>query len=76
MLPAVLVCFEDRRNCDKIFVELAYWRDVVISNAARFRAALDWPRSKELSIKMLFENRDCWLHEPTTGNAISLTIEE
>jgi hypothetical protein len=69
-------CFEDRRNCDKIFAELADWQDVVKSNAARFRATLNWPRSKELSIRMMFEDRDCWLYETTTGSAISLTIEK
>lgn len=69
-------CFEDRSNCDKIFAELGYWRDVVKSNAARFRAALNWPLSKELSIRMMFESRNCWLYEPTTGSAISLTIEK
>jgi hypothetical protein len=69
-------CFEDRSTCDKIFAELAYWRDLVKGNAARFRTALNWPRSKELSIRMIFENRNCWFHEPTTGSAISLTIEK
>ena len=39
-------CFEDRSNCDKIFAELAYLQEVVRSNAARFRAALNWPSSK------------------------------
>ncbi|MGB7586244.1 MAG: hypothetical protein WBM11_15475 [Terriglobales bacterium] len=69
-------CFEDRSNCDKMFAELAYWQDVVKSNAAHFRAALNWPPSKELSIRMMFEDRDCWFCEPTTGSAISLTIEK
>jgi hypothetical protein len=69
-------CFEDRSYCDKIFAELAYWQGVVKSNAARFRAILNWPQSKELSIKMLFEDRDCWLYEPTTERAIALTVEQ
>jgi hypothetical protein len=69
-------CFEDRSNCDKIFAELAYWQDVVRSNAAGFRAALNWPASKELLIKMAFENRDCWLYETTTGKRLSLTIQQ
>jgi hypothetical protein len=58
-------CFEDRSNCDKIFAELTYWQGVVKSNGARFRAALRWPPSKDLSIKMAFDHRDCWLYEPT-----------
>ena len=45
-------CSEDRTDCDKIFAELAYWQELVRSNAVRFRAALSWPASKELSIKM------------------------
>jgi hypothetical protein len=69
-------CFEDQSNCDRIFAELADWQDVVKENAVRFRATLNWPRSKELSIRMMFEDRDCWLYEPTTGSAISLTIEK
>jgi hypothetical protein len=69
-------CSEDRSNCDKIFAELASWQDVVKRNAAHFRAALNWPPSKELSIRMMFEDRDCWLYEPTTGSAVSLTIEK
>jgi hypothetical protein len=68
-------CFEDRSNCDKIFAELAYLQEVVRSNAVRFRAALNWPSSKELSIKMIFEDRDCWLYEPTTRSRVSLTIQ-
>ena len=51
-------CSEDRTDCDKIFAELAYWQEVVRSNAARFRAALNWPSSKELSIRMIFEDRE------------------
>jgi len=69
-------CFEDRINCAKIFAELAYWQDVVKSNAARFRAALSWPASKEFSMRMVFDGRDCWLYEPTSGSVISLTIEQ
>jgi hypothetical protein len=69
-------CIDDRINCDKIFAELTYWQGVVESNAARFRAALSWPASDELSIKMMFEDRDCWLYEPTTGSAIALNIEQ
>jgi hypothetical protein len=69
-------CFEDRSNSDKIFAELAYWQEVVRSNAAGFRAALNWPASKELSIKMAFKNRDCWLYEQTTGTRLLLTIQQ
>jgi hypothetical protein len=50
-------------------------QEVVRSNAVRFRAALNWPSSKELSIKMIFEDRDCWLYEPTTRSRVSLTIQ-
>lgn len=69
-------CFEDRRNCDKIFAELACWQDVVKSNAAHLRAALSWPPSKDLSIRMAFDHRDCWFYEPTAGRSISVTIEQ
>jgi hypothetical protein len=68
-------CFEDRSNCDKIFAELAYLQELVRSNAVRFRAALNWPSSKELSLRMIFEDRDCWLYEPTTRSRVSLTIQ-
>src|ERR1700678_678379 len=47
-------CVDDRINCDKIFAELARWQEVVKSNGARCRAALNWPPSKELSIRMMF----------------------
>jgi hypothetical protein len=69
-------CSDDRRDCDRIFAELAHWQSVVKNNAARFRAALNWPRSKELSIRMMFDHRDCWLYEPTTGSVIALTMQE
>ena len=69
-------CSEDRTDCDKIFAELAYWQELVSSNAVRFRAALGWPASKELSIKMSFADRECSLYEPTTGAKLSLTIQE
>jgi hypothetical protein len=69
-------CFDDRRDCDKIFAELAHWQGVVKSNAARFRAALNCPPSNGLSIRMMFDDRNCWLYEPTTGTVISLTIEK
>ena len=69
-------CFEDRSNCDRIFAELTCLQGVVRSNAARFRAALNWPPGKELSIKMMFEDRNCWLYEPTTGSRFSLTVEQ
>jgi hypothetical protein len=69
-------CANDRTNCDRIFAELAYWQNVVKSNVGRFRGALSWPASKDLSIKMAFDHRDCWLYEPTTGSAISLTVEQ
>src|ERR1035438_3372130 len=69
-------CSDDRTNCDKIFGELAYWQGIVKNNAARFRVALNWPQSKELHIRMMFEDRDCWLYEPTTGSAIALTVQE
>ena len=68
-------CSEDRTDCDKIFAELACLQEVVRSNAVRFRTALNWPSSKELSIKMIFEDRDCWLYEPTTRSRVSLTIQ-
>lgn len=69
-------CFDDRRDCDKIFAELSHWQGVVKNNAARFRAALNWPQSRELSIRMMFEDSDCWLYEPTTGSVIALTVQE
>jgi hypothetical protein len=69
-------CFEDRRDHDEIFSELAHWQGIVEGNAARFRAALSWPPSKELSIKMAFDHRDCWLYEPTTGSTLSLAIQQ
>lgn len=69
-------CSEDRTDCDKIFAELTYWQEIVRSNAARFRAALSWPVSKELSIKMIFADREWRLYEPTTGSRLSLTIQE
>lgn len=69
-------CFDDRTNCDKIFEELAYWERIVLDNSARFRAALNWPPSDELSIKMMFVDRECWLCEPTTGRMLSLTLQE
>ena len=69
-------CSEDRTDCDKIFAELAYWQELVRSNAARFCAALSWPLSRELSIKMIFADRECRLYEPTTGSRLSLTIQE
>lgn len=68
-------CLEDHSNCDKIFAELTYWQDVVRTNAAQFRVALNWPASEQLSIKMMFEGRDCWLYEPVTGSRIGLTVE-
>jgi hypothetical protein len=69
-------CSEDRTDCDKIFAELTYWQGIVKSNAARFGAALNWPVSKELSIRMIFEDRECCLYEPTTGSRLSLTIQQ
>lgn len=69
-------CSEDRRDCDKIFAELKYWQEIAKSNAARFRAALDWPPSKELSIRMMFDDRECCVYEPTTRSRISLTIQQ
>lgn len=69
-------CFEDRSNCDKIFAELTFLQELVRNNAARFRAALNWPTSKELSIKMIFEDSDSWLYEPTTRSRLSLTIQQ
>jgi hypothetical protein len=68
-------CSEDRADCDKIFAELAYWQELVGSNAARFRAALSWPVSNELSIRMTFEDRECCFYEPTTGSRLSLTTQ-
>jgi hypothetical protein len=67
---------EDRTDCDKIFTELTYWQEIVRSNAARFGAALNWPVSKELSIRMIFQDRECCLCEPTTGSRLSLTIQQ
>jgi hypothetical protein len=69
-------CSEDRTDCDKIFAELTYWQEIVRSNAARFGAALNWPVSEELSIRMIFEDRECCLYEPTTGSRLSLTIQQ
>jgi len=69
-------CSEDRTDCDKIFAELRYWQEIVRSNAGRFRAALNWPVCKELSIKMIFVDRECSLYEPTTGSTLSLTIQQ
>lgn len=69
-------CSEDRTDCDKIFAELRYWQEIVRSNAGRFRAALNWPVSKELTIKMIFADRECRLYEPTNGSRLSLTIQE
>ncbi len=69
-------CSEDRTDCDKIFAELAHWQELVSSNAVRFRAALSWPASKELSIRMSFADRECSLYEPTTGAKLSPIIQE
>jgi hypothetical protein len=69
-------CSEDRTDCDKIFAELTYWQEIVRSNASRFSAALNWPVSEKLSIKMIFADRECRLYEPTTGTRLSLTIQE
>jgi len=68
-------CCDDRTNCYKIFSELARWQEIAVSNATSIRAALNWPPSEELSIKMMFEGRECCLYEPTTGKRLSLNLE-
>jgi hypothetical protein len=69
-------CSEVRTDCDKIFAELTYWQEIVRSNEARFGVALNWPVSKELSIRMVFKDRECCLYEPTTGSRLSLTVQQ
>jgi hypothetical protein len=69
-------CSEDRISCDKIFGELAYWLGIVESNATRVRAALNLPSSQGLSIRMMFEDRECCLYEPTTGKRIDLKTSD
>jgi len=68
-------CLDDRTDCDSIFTELAYWEDVVRRNATSYRTALGCPTSADLSIRMRFQDRNCTLHEPTTGTEFSLTSE-
>lgn len=58
---------DDRTHCDKIFTELRSWQSYVSRNAAAIRTALDIPNSKQLDVRMAFDNRTCCFYEPTIG---------
>lgn len=64
---------EDRLNCDKIFGELKYWQDVTEKSEAELRAALRWPLSQPLRMKMMFDNRRFCIYEAT--KAIRVTFK-
>ena len=61
---------EDRLNCDKIFLELQQYQNVVMQNALAIRAAFNMPVSQKLVVRMAFDNRECCLYEPTRATRI------
>ncbi|AEG00608.1 hypothetical protein [Methylomonas methanica] len=61
---------EDRINCDKIFLELEQYQNVVWQSASAIRTALNMPVSQKVVVKMAFENRVCCLYEPTRATRI------
>jgi hypothetical protein len=58
---------DDRTNCDKIFAELPYWQNYLSQNAGAIRAALNFSASRQLVVRMAFDNRICCFYEATLG---------
>jgi len=56
--------FLDVRDTDMLRCFLDSCQKWVEANEDNFRAALKLSPSDELSIKMMFENQECWLYEP------------
>jgi hypothetical protein len=61
---------EDRTNCDKIFAELLDWQSRLSQNAIAIRAALKFPATRNLTVRMAFDNRICCFYEPTLGTRL------
>jgi hypothetical protein len=56
-------------NRAKIFAEWTDWQDIVMQSSAVTPAALNLPVSRNLVIRMPFDNRVCSLGEATQGSA-------
>lgn len=65
---------EDLLNCDKIFHELRYWQTMIVENESVIRAAL--AASRNLIVKMAFDNRTCCFYEAALGVRIALNMPE
>jgi len=67
-------CAEDKLNCDKIFSELKKWQAITEGSEANIRAALNWPASEPLCMRILFDNRKFCVYEPTTLTRIKFDL--
>ena len=65
---------EGKMDCVKIFRELSYWQDIIVQSAADIRAALELPTSRELIVRMAFDNHVCCFYEATLGVRIGLKV--
>jgi len=69
-------CSFDVCDTDKIFAYLDYWQRLLEANEKVFRSALAIPLGDEFSIKMMFQNRQCWLYEPVRGVRLGITLKQ
>jgi hypothetical protein len=69
-------CFFDVRDGDRIFAYLDYWQRLVEANEQEFRSALGISLGEELSIKMMFEDSECWLCDPVRGVRFGITLQQ
>jgi len=69
-------CSVDICDADKIFADLDYWQKLVEANEQAFRSALGIPLGEVLSIKMMFEDRECCLYEPARGVRFRIMLQQ
>jgi hypothetical protein len=61
---------EDHYNCRKIFDELKFWQETVVSNVVAIRSSLNMLDSIKLAVHMAFDNRVCCFYEPTRATRL------
>ena len=57
-------CMFDIKNTDKIFFDIENWESIVKGNEERFFEGAKIDKNQILTIKLNFDQKECYLYEP------------
>ena len=68
-------CMFDIINTDKIFFNIENWESIVKSNEVRFFEGAKTDKNQTLTIKLIFDQKECYLYEPNKKIRFNVNIK-